>query len=175
MFKGTEVWRLWRIAQTLWRAWARGRTLVVSAPEGRGRSCLTHRPGWVCCSCSFAKKKTSLGALTALSQSPAIVFLWCRDPKCLFRGKSCGYFSSGMLAKKKLYSDSFVVMSLRTKEVDSKSPNSRERRHGKPTLGDFHVSLVQGWSAGDTGAWPEREARQPVHGGTTEITRPPGL
>lgn len=142
----------------------------------RQRTVVSHTQAWLgLLQLLVRQKKTSLGALTALSQSPAIVFLWCRDPKCLFRGKSCGYFSSGMLAKKKLYSDSFVVMSLRTKEVDSKSPNSRERRHGKPTLGDFHVSLVQGWSAGDTGAWPEREARQPVHGGTTEITRPPGL
>lgn len=50
------------------------------------------------------------------------------------REKAVGYFSSGMLAKKKICSNYSVVMNLRTKEIDSRSPHSREKRHAKPIL-----------------------------------------
>lgn len=50
------------------------------------------------------------------------------------REKLWAIFPSGRLAKKEICSNYFVVMNLRTKEIDSRSPHSRERRHRKPIL-----------------------------------------
>ena len=137
MFKGIKVWRLrahHTDPMTCTGTWteARGKW----CPGGREWSCLTPRPGCVCCSCSFAKKIVSESWLLC-AKNPQLCSSDSVTPNVCSGGRAVGYFSSGMLAEEKICSDSFVVTSLRARETKSKSPNGRERTNGKPTLGDF--------------------------------------
>lgn len=75
-----------------------------------------------------------------------------------------------MLAKEKICSTSFVVMHLRTKEIDSRSSNSRERTHGNPT-GEFYTSLVQFWSTGDGRHSPCEQRTRLGHGSMMETAQ----
>lgn len=102
-------------------------------------------------------QKDCLRALAALGQNLQLCSSNSTTPAFYSEGRAVGYFSSGMLAKKKICSNYFVVMDLRTKELHSRSSNSREKDTWKTHTrviwtqgaeGTGHVNKEQGQAVG---------------------------
>lgn len=133
------------------------------SPESSKRPHLRCRLGW---GCFFFCQEDCLWASLLYAKDPTIRFLIPWLQVC-FQKKLLGYISFGMLTKKKTRSNSFLVMNLRTKEINRRSSSNREKTKGKPIIRDSYEGLVLSALKGmeDTGHENKHKARPWAHGG----------